>query len=494
LEKAKKIGRAGGLLLFRRIWSLITNLVVMGVLARYIPKSDFGVVAICTVVVSLFSVLVSFGIGEFVVTHKTENQESSDNQAFTLNILLGFFLFIVLLFFFYGFADYFKEQKIREIGIIMSFTFFAESMVIVPKAILRRELKYDVIVFYLSVFGTLISLLKLVLVFSNFGVHSLIIPPAILSFLLALTIIAKTKLKVQSKLDLSIMRDLFKISFPTLGSNVLTFFVNEGDSIIVGKFLGLDSLGLYSLAFNVSNIFQNNFLPIITDISLPAFSMFSGNIVKLRMNYFRMVRILSLFSVLILSLMITHAEFIIITLYGLAWKSAIVPLQILLVFTIFRSISSPTSGLFYATGNAHKAFLISLVFTPVFLSSVYFGSFYGVIGVCIGVTISRVLGAISTLNLSLKLVNSDMLELAKLLYPVFIISFFHICIGTIILYFMGNNTFFTVVALLTQLVVILLMLYFNFNSYMSNILDDFSSLYPRLEAISVKFRRSSLKR
>ncbi len=483
MEPTKKIGRAGALLLFRKIWSISVNLLVMGILARYVSKTDFGIVAICNVLVSLFSVLSSVGIGEFLIIYKGGDSKSIYNQAFTINVVLVLIMNILLVFSFYWWSTFYGDDKIIEIGLILAFSFFGDMLTVIPKSILRKELKYDILVFYLTVFGTLTSISKLILVFLGFGIYSIVLPMAFFSIILAIVLIIKLKLKLTLTIERSFLKDLFRFSKPMFGSNVLTYFVNEGDTIIVGKLLGMEVLGIYNIAFNVSNIFQNNLLPIITDISLPAFATISNNIELLRKHYFKMIKLITFISFLILTMMITHSRFIIQILYGANWTEAILPLQILLLFTISRSISSPTSGLFNATNNVKLAFRISLVFTPIFIISVYIGSYFGLIGVCLGVTISRMSGALISIRISLKLLKTNLANLYSSISPIIYISIIHSFIAFMLITIVGYSTFNEIVFMLIQVVIIFLLLYFVFNKYFSEILKDIETLFPRIKPL-----------
>ena len=57
----------------------------------------------------------------------------------------------------------------------------------------------------------------------------------------------------------------------------MTFVVTAGDDALVGKLLGLNLLGYYTLAYTIANIPVTSLAGLIGKVSLPAYSIFNDD-------------------------------------------------------------------------------------------------------------------------------------------------------------------------------------------------------------------------
>src|SRR5690606_28717024 len=91
----------------------------------------------------------------------------------------------------------------------------------------------------------------------------------------------------------------------------------------------------------------------------------------------------------ILTIMLVSARPIILFLYGPKWEEAVLPMQILLVYAIFRSVTSSYGAVMNSFHLNRKSFIVSAVYTPFHLLGSLIGSLYGVVGVAVSVLIVR---------------------------------------------------------------------------------------------------------
>lgn len=416
----RKVGSAALLLIFRKGWNSILNLIVMMYLARELDPSSFGLLAISSVFISFIANLAIGGIGEYIVYYKKEDKALMYHSAFWLNLLLTVLVCLLIVSTVPLWGNFYNDERIVNLVYFLLIGFFAEMLSVVPVSIFRKSMKFQRLIFIQTIFNTLIGLGKVGFAFFGFGIYSLVLPIAIFQPLLAISIIIASDFKPRFQCDFHYWKPIMTFTKHIIGGRVLGRIVNEGDNILVGKLLSLQELGYYTLAFQLSNIFTNTLLPVISTLSLPVFSSTQER--QIKTNYFKMVNLISSLSFPLLLLLVVLAEPFIIFFYGAQWSSAIVPLQILCAFTISRSITSPTSAIFSALGKPQIGFYYSLIFTPFFLLSIWLGSYGGIIAVCICVTTMRVFGGQVTLCISARLLKFEMSDLYKLFWPFFLSS------------------------------------------------------------------------
>lgn len=405
MSLGKKVFENAILLFIRKIWGNVINLVVMAFLARLLSKEDFGLLAISSVFLSIINTLATSGIAEYIVYYDGKDNREKLNAAFWMNLFLTLAVIAVVATAGIVWADFYHNEKIYTLLLLLSVSFFFEMGSTIPKAMLRKELEYKSLVLYASVAMTIVSAGKLGAAFAGFGVYSLALPQAIVSPFLMIAFFFKTKWRPNVYFGLNHFKSIFNYTKHIIGGRVLTKLVNEGDNLIVGKFIGLEGLGVYALAFQLANLVTSNVVFLVNDIFLPLFSKVKGDVERLRQLYSRMVQFLSFISFPLITTLAIAAEPIVYYIYGEKWMDVVLPFQILCLFTLGRSISSPSSSIYNALGKPEIGFKIALVYTPIFFISVFIGSHYGVVGVAISTTVVRVLGSVVSIWIGLRLIQ-----------------------------------------------------------------------------------------
>lgn len=405
MSLGKKVFSSAFLLLVRKIWGNVLNLVVMAFLARILSRADFGLLAISSVFLGIINTVATSGIADYIVYYDGDDRPQRINAAFWLNLLLTCAVLIIIILVGPWWADFYNDERIYTLLLLLAIPFFFEMGSTVPKAILRKDLDYKSIVLYGSVSMTLISIGKLVSAWAGLGMYSLVVPQAVVSPFLMLAFFFKTRWRPLRKIGLKYFKDIFGYTKHIVGGRILTRLVNDGDNLMVGKFVGMEGLGIYALAFQLANLVTTNVVFLVNDLFLPLFSKVKGDLDRLKQFYFRMIQFLSFISFPLIAVLAVSAEAIVYFIYGEKWMDAVLPFQILCAFALGRSISSPSSALYSAVGRPDIGFKFTIYFTPVFLASVFLGSYYGVVGVALATTLVRVGGSIVSLHLALNLIQ-----------------------------------------------------------------------------------------
>lgn len=401
----------------------VVNFGVVAYLARELSKEDFGLLAISSVLLSFVSTAGVGGIGEYIIYYHGADKEERHRAAFWLNMVLSVVVAIVVSCLGFYWAQYYGDPRIQVLLFFLVINYFFESLTTIPRAILRKEIDYGFIVLITTVSGTFVALGKIVCAYFGFGVYSLVFPEALISPLVSIVLLRRLQFSPWGGLFLHHWQEIFKFSRGIVGSRLVSRIANDGDSLAGGKLLGLQALGVYNLAFQVSNVFTSNLLPIIMDVSYPVLAKSSSQPEKLRVGFLKMILLISCVSIPLLTLLIIFAKPLTAFWYGPRWSDAVLPLQILTIFTISRSISSPSSSLFNITNRNDLAFKISVFNTVLIAAGVFVGSSLGgLLGLCIGVTISRVVGGQIQVWLAVRQIDLLYLDLLRHLLPFILVS------------------------------------------------------------------------
>ncbi len=394
MSVARKAGRAGALLLFRKMWGAVVNLGVMAYLARTLDKSDFGLVAISGTLIGFIQTLGISGIGEYVVFYSGEDEDEVRNAAFWLNLALTLAVVLAVLVAAPFWSRLYGDPRIFTLICLLLVGFLFGALSSIPQAMFRKSLNYQPMVAIQTVFGTLSQLSQAAFAFLGFGVYALAIPHAVISPLLCLALLWRSGFRPRLReIGVAHWRRIFHYTKHVIGATALGKVANDGDTLLIGKLLGMEALGIYDIAFRLANIFNTHLLPIISNVSMPIFSQNRRDGEVLIQHYLRMLELLAFVFAPLIGGMIAFAPGLVRLLYGHNWDAAILPFQILCGFAVLRALSSPTAALYNALGKPYINLYLTAAFTPIFLVSLYFATWLGLVWTCVAVTFLRNVGS-----------------------------------------------------------------------------------------------------
>jgi len=198
--------------------------------------------------------------------------------------------------------------------------------------------------------------------------------------------------KPKAAIDWMAFKELFVFGRSVLGTGVLSQISFRVDAVLIGRMLGASVLGVYNVAVRLITVPSKSLGHVINDVSLPVFSKAQNEDIKLGRWYLMAVQAISLgvFPILV-GLAALAPEFVGLVL-GEKWMDSVVPIRLLCVVGMARSIGPVTASLMKAKGRPDIEFkwnILRLCMTAVFVSV---GALYGINGVAAGLGIWSVIG------------------------------------------------------------------------------------------------------
>lgn len=366
----------------------IFNLIAISIIARKLAPSDFGVVAIATILITFLNNVISQGVSQFVI-YDSEGSDERLNSAFWLNLLISLVIVAVGFVLSPFISDFYNEPKIQLIINLLLIRVPLESVIVIIDASFNKKLEFKILE-KRDIFVQLLSIsISIVMALNGFGVWSLIIPGIIVVFIRFSITLYISKWKPKRRLDITHWREIFSYSSKIIASSVINFFISEGDTLIIGKIMGSYKLGIYNLAWRGSNLVSRNIVSLVNKMSFPYIASSAGNNFEVLVKINKIFRILSIITFPILFLLIILAEEFILGIYGSQWYESIIPFQILLIYAIRYSVGAPIGAVYKSIGRPDINLKIGLSMIPFYILGIIIGTSYGIIGVAIGVTIVR---------------------------------------------------------------------------------------------------------
>lgn len=419
---AKQAGKGFVSYLWRNVLEKVMGLVAMIFLARKLTPYDFGLVSITEVLLYLISVLGTTGLAEFLLAYRKDDTDEIFKAAFWFNIVITIAIAIVFLCAVPFWADAQHDERIVNLGFLAAGIFIFSQLQTIPKTWLSKNLQFDKQVKVQAPFIILIPLAKIAAVFAGWGVYSLLIPTIVFQPILTFLLYRQTKLKISFQLFTNRWREIYHFTKHLIGATIFTRITDYGDKFILARFVGIDKLGVYNIAFQLAELFTGQLTQVSNNVLSSVLPKYVDDKDKFYHHYISFLKAFSFFVLPMLAIMFVAAEPIVMMLYGIKWLEAVLPLRILIVAAAFKSVSSSYGSVMNSFHLNKKSFVVTAVYGPFHLVGSYIGAMFGLGGLALAVTVVKVIFINWNIKQIMDAVAKPFMKWYQDIFPYFIVN------------------------------------------------------------------------
>ncbi|WP_185213175.1 MOP flippase family protein [Sphingobacterium mizutaii] len=368
---------------------IICSLVSMAVLARFVPKADFGLIAIVVFTLSFFELFNDMGISVGIL-HKQNMIQEEYSSLYWFNIFLSIVLFGIVIALTPLISSFYNFPQLNKLIPLVGLNLLINGIGRQFKNIQQKELRFKQISL-VEISTAIVALIcSIVLAIKGFGVYALVANTLITAFLsniLFLIISLSHGHKITLYYKFKNVQPFLKMGLYQMGGQIANYFNRDFDILIVGKTMSPEVLGLYSLAKQL--VFRPYQLlnPIIIKVATPLLAKLQNSQQELKDSYLKVVNIIGSLNIIVYAILFLFAPIAINILYGPNYLEADWIVRILCVYMIARSTSNPVGSLTVATGKTHLEFFWNLIMLLIMPIAIYLGSLGGLNSLAITLSI-----------------------------------------------------------------------------------------------------------
>ena len=410
------------------------------IVIRLLTPEDYGLMAIAVLFIQFLMLLNEFGLGA-VLVHRKNLDEETKRKIFGVILLINTTFFIIINIAATWIADFFHEKELILIIHVLSIQFIISAFEIVPVAMLERELNFkkkSLVYLGASVVG---GTTTLVLALYDFGVWSLIWGNLTVITLQVCGInIVSPFLKLPS-FNFKGMMSIMSFGWLVTLERAMWFFYTQADILIVGKILGKEILGVYSVAMHLASLIMHKTGGILYEVAFPTFSRANEAPGEVAGYFLKAVRLMSFISFPIFFGMSSIAPELVGVVLGEKWKSAGMVLMILALVMPLRMLSNIFPPVLQGVGRPGQSvvnLIIGLIVMPI---AFWFGARWGILGVSIAWLIGFPLVFMMAASRSIAFVGVNMKEfLVAIIPPALTSSLMYAVIMGVKVFISGDDT------------------------------------------------------
>ncbi|HYH16224.1 MAG TPA: lipopolysaccharide biosynthesis protein [Flavisolibacter sp.] len=374
-----------------------TDFIVKLILARLLLPESFGVVGMAMIIINFLTVCSDMGFFHALIQKKDEELREVRYSTVFWYLFLIAVLFVFLFVFFISplGARFYDEPRLEPVLNALSFHLFFCILYTIPRVILTKQLDFKSLT-RITYSGTILSsVIAITMAFLNFGVWSLVAKSLVGSSVICFSYWLKVGWRPKFIFHFKSFKELARYSFFTQVTALLFYFRNILDYLIIGKLVSAHMLGIYTLAYTLTETLKSQLYTIFGKVFFPIYSKIQDDKSKIKHYYLKIMHATAVLTFPISFFFIGLSENIIMLFFGERWIEAAVPLRILSFASIIFSISGTSGEVLKSIGKPSAGFYMHIANTFIIaLPLIYFGQVYfglaGVAGaVCIHSFVSR---------------------------------------------------------------------------------------------------------
>jgi PST family polysaccharide transporter len=366
----------------------IAELVSLVVLARLLSPEDFGLFAAVLIFIRFSGVFGGLGVAPAIVQRPTL-EESHLRVGFTLSILFSLSVAALVWATAPALAHVLHLPEVTPFVRAASFVFVFQGIAMVAQASAQRKLRFrwlaavDAGAFAVGfvIVGPILALLE-------FGTWALIAALLTQNALRMVVLLASQPHPKRPMLERRAAADLMYFGTGFTLAKTCNYLASQTDRLVVGRWMGTGSLGVYSLISQLMNTPSVIFGNVLDRVLFPTMALVQSEPARLARAYRTGAAACGLVMLPAGVVLAALAPEVVHIMLGRGWADGVVPLQILAAGMLFRTSNKLSDSVARATGSVYRRAWRQAVYCCAVAIGALIGQFWGLPGVAAGVVLA----------------------------------------------------------------------------------------------------------
>lgn len=356
------------------------------VLSHLLTPEDFGIVAAVNIIISFADILTDAGFQKYLIQHdyKTDDElKVSANVAFSVNILLSAFFWMLIIIFRYSLARQIGCENNANALIVAGVSLIVTAFSSIQMAIYRRQFDFKTL-FQARILGSIVNLsIAAPIAYLTLSFWAIIFGTLTSNFCTTAYLTMKSIWKPKLVYDLKIFKEMFTFTSWTLLEQVTIWISTYLGVFIVGRYLSSYYLGIFNNSMTTVNQFTTILSSAFSPVLFTALSRLKNDRIEYLRMYLKYKRLIACFTVPLCVGIFAYKELIVAILLGEQWYEACDFIGLWAISGAFVLIGQYTSEIYRSLGKPQLSTIVQFGFIIVSIPTLLLGAKNGFNVVCI---------------------------------------------------------------------------------------------------------------
>jgi PST family polysaccharide transporter len=356
------------------------------VLANLLGPEAFGIIAQATVYMALTSLLLDQGISAALISSKSVHRVVA-GAATTVNILLALVFGASTLVFAYPISVFFSTPELVGVLWVLGMGLVLKAFAVVPRMLAARQMSFRsqaIADIAGTIAGGTVALLGAHIGWGYWALVWQVIATDLVTAVILIVLVRPPR----PNFKLNLLRETLGFSSRVMTGNLISFTVQNIDTVLIGRYMSALSVAYYSLAYRVLTTPVQMIGQVVTRVLFPAISRARHRDQPVAPLIYRSVQSISLISFPLMAFIAVSSRQSVPIVLGDEWLAVIPILAIFAISGARQSVTTINTSVMMGMGRADITLKFSFVAAAVQVSGIVIGLQYGIVGVAVGFTVA----------------------------------------------------------------------------------------------------------
>lgn len=387
-----------------RISAQIVSLVVSIILARLLTPSEYGIISLVMVFITIANVFVNSGFGQALIQKK--DADSLDfSSVFYFSLGFTGIIYVLLFFLATPIADFYEMPILIPVLRVLAISVPIMGINSVQQAYVARRMEFKLF-FYATFIGTLISaVVGIILAYSGFGVWSLVAQTLTNNVIDTIVLQLTIKWKLTKEFSFRRVKLLFDYGWKLLLQSLVLQLYASLRSLLIGKFYTTEDLSFYTKGNQFPDLISSNIDTGINAVLFPVMSQSQDSLERVKSMARKTTDFTSYVMSPILVGFMAVAESFISLLLTDKWLPCVPYLRVCCIVLLFRAPQTAILQAVKAVGRSDSVLKVDLPIRVFALVVLCISLRFGVLTFALSEIIITIFGTMLYVIIAKKIIN-----------------------------------------------------------------------------------------
>jgi O-antigen/teichoic acid export membrane protein len=374
--------RGGALTVVSQGFKFFAGIAATVVLARLLTPQDYGLVGMVAVVTGFVSMFKDMGLSMATIQKSEINFEQA-STLFWVNVALSVLVMLLTIALAPLVARFYHEPRLTWITIVLAGSFIFGGLTAQHEALLRRQMRFAALA-SAEIIALLVGIgTAIVMAWRGAGYWSLVFSQVALAFAYAVGVWIVCDWRPRLPRRDTGVRSMLAFGRNLTGFSIVNYGARNLDNMLIGRFWGSESLGLYARAYQLLLLPIDQINTPIAAVAVPALSRLADSPERYRQAYLRILEKIALLTMPGMALMIATSDWVVALLLGPRWMGVSRLFAFLGVVGLIQPVANTVGWLFITQGRTRHLFQWGLIGSTIMIIGIVAGLPWGALGVAV---------------------------------------------------------------------------------------------------------------
>lgn len=373
-----------------QLTQLVLTVAYNAILARLLSPHDFGIVAMAMVAAGLLQIFKSAGLSTATIQRENITRAQVSN-LFWINVAIGCAAMLAMAATAPMVASFFHQPELVSVSVALSVGFLLEGVIVQHMAILSRQMRFTLVAGLDLSCTAAGSLVGVIMALTNWGYWSLVGATLSTGAFRVTAVWSLSRWRPERPTRRNGTGSLVKFGADLTLVGVV-YAVSRGcDALLIGRFIGIDAVGLYSRATALVTRPLERLLAPVYAVIVPALSRLQSEPERYRKVFIQVFDGVAIVSFGLTGLVFPLADPLVRVILGDKWDAAIPIFAALTLAFLSRPLATATSWLYTSQGRGRDLLVTACIEATLIVGAFLGGLPFGATGVAVAYSATTLL-------------------------------------------------------------------------------------------------------